>query len=227
MSDFNRNTEKKYSGMDKDIQQKIGSRWNADDAKRVLVRGTRATSIRSHTSPFSSLPHPIPFAFYALPQAWISELSEMQLDSDFHAALKSGVALCKALNKLSPGACPKISTFNQPFMQRENIAAFIQGAKKYGVKDTIVFNTQDLFEGDNLVSVVDCIFALGGVAQANGWKGKALGVAQTSGGIKDSKFEVKPTGDEHSSTYDTSGTVNRNAEGAKDEHFKTYYRPTH
>jgi hypothetical protein len=123
---------------------------------------------------------------------WISKLSGMTLDADFHTALKDGVALCAAMNVLSPNSC-KINKMKMPFMMRENIVQFLEACKKYGMKDTDLFVTQDLFEGDNLVSVLDCLFSLGGLAKAKGFAGVTIGVKQTQA-QGESKFTVSSTG---------------------------------
>lgn len=123
---------------------------------------------------------------------WIGDLAGTKLEGDFQAALKDGVALCKAMNAIVPNSC-KINMMKMPFMQRENIVSFLEACKKYGLKETDVFVTQDLFEGDNLVSVCDCIFSLGGLAKTKGFRGPTIGVkqAQSQG---PSKFTVTAAG---------------------------------
>ncbi len=148
----------------------------------------------------------------------------MTLESDFHAALKSGVALCKAMNTLSPGAVANINTMKQPFMQRENILAFTKAAQKYGVRGTDVFDTQDLFEGQNLLAVLECIFALGSQAQKNKFAGRAIGVRPSQESATKGKFVVKPTGDPGAVSQQNLGSRDRMKEGNPDAMFKNYYR---
>lgn len=156
------NSEKYHYGIDAELQEKIGARWNQEDANTAL--------------------------------AWIGKLSGMDLGTDFHAGLKDGVALCKAMNAIKAGSIPRVNTMKMPFMMRENIVAFLEACKSYGMKPTDVFVTQDLFEGDNLVSVVDCIFALAGVAQSKNFTGSVIGVKNGAklGGEK--KFTVAASG---------------------------------
>lgn len=58
---------------------------------------------------------------------WIEEVTGESLpwedagEGELHNALKSGVALCRLVNKLAPGSIKKISTSKMPFPQRENI----------------------------------------------------------------------------------------------------------
>jgi len=92
---------------------------------------------------------------------WIERTTGEQFPStDFHESLKSGVLLCKLANKLKPGAVPRINNQRMPFMQMENISAFIAAAKELGVEDQYNFLTVDLFEGKNLSQVVTAIIAL-------------------------------------------------------------------
>jgi len=98
-------------------------------------------------------------------QAWIEELIGESFPDDFHTSLKSGVRLCKALNVIKPKSVRKINKGKMAFTQRENIVNFLNGCKKIGMNDQDCFVTQDLFEGDNMVSVIDQIFALGACAR--------------------------------------------------------------
>lgn len=85
----------------------------------------------------------------------------------FHDSLKSGVLLCRLVNKVKPGSVPenRISLSNMPFNQRENVAAYLDACRRLGVREADMFVTADLFEGNNLVAVVNNLYALGGVAQ--------------------------------------------------------------
>merc|ERR1719427_2393674 len=79
---------------------------------------------------------------------WIEDVTGKKV-KNFHADLKSGVKLCRLMNKIQPKSCkPKVS--KMPFVQRENIVMYLQACKKYGMRETDVFVSQDLFEGDNL-----------------------------------------------------------------------------
>jgi len=98
-------------------------------------------------------------------QAWIEELTGKEFPDDFHPSLKSGVLLCKALNKIKPKSVRKINKGKAPFVQRENIVNYLNGCKALGMKDTDCFVTQDLYEGDNMVAVIDQIYALGALSR--------------------------------------------------------------
>lgn len=110
-------------------------------------------------------------------QAWVETLTNTKFPGTFHESLKDGVLLCQALNVIKPGLVPKINTGKMPFVQRENIVNYLEGCKKLGMKVIDCFVTQDLFEGDNLVAVIDQIFALGALSRTvEGFNGPFLGV---------------------------------------------------
>lgn len=110
-------------------------------------------------------------------QAWIEELTGEQFDKEFHPALKDGMLLCKALNKIKPKSVRKINKGKMAFTQRENIVNYLNGCKKLGMTDQDCFVTQDLFEGDNMVAVIDQIFALGACARkVKGFDGPHFGI---------------------------------------------------
>jgi len=79
--------------------------------------------------------------------------------------LKSGVVLCNLMNKIAPGTIKKINTGPAPFVQRENIENFLKGCRTVGLNETDLFVVVNLYEGSNMVTVVNCLEALGGAAQ--------------------------------------------------------------
>ena len=109
-------------------------------------------------------------------QTWLGAVLNLPLaDGSLHAQLKSGVVLCELLNAIKPGAVPKISKSNMPFpqvrprvgrrrlsislfrapvVQRENVKAFIDGARALGLADRDNFDTADLFDEKNMRQVV-------------------------------------------------------------------------
>ena len=96
---------------------------------------------------------------------WLAALTKTSLPNDLHAALKSGVVLCQAINVLFPASVPRINSGSMPFVQRENLAAYIAACKAQGVRETDCFMSDDLFEAKNLVAVMDNLAALGQIAQ--------------------------------------------------------------
>ena len=75
--------------------------------------------------------------------------------------LRSGVVLCNLLNAIRPGTVRRISTSRLPFPQRENIKAFTDNVRGFGVPDHENFGTDDLFEQRNIKQVLLCLASLG------------------------------------------------------------------
>ncbi len=80
------------------------------------------------------------------------------------------------MNKLSPKSVAKITTKGTGFALRENVNAFTNAARKYGVPDNELFQTVDLFEKKNIGQVTLAIHALGRQAQKHNFDGPTLGV---------------------------------------------------
>merc|ERR1711963_94189 len=108
---------------------------------------------------------------------WIQAvLGEPVPDGEFEEVLKNGVILCKLMNKISPGAVPKFKEKGMPFILMENIQAFQKAVKAYGVPDSEIFQTPDLFEARNIPQVVLCIYSLARMTQKHPeYNGPAMG----------------------------------------------------
>merc|ERR1711920_660821 len=89
-------------------------------------------------------------------------LTDAKVAGNFFEALKSGVVLCQLVNRIRPGAVPKINEAGRPFKERENISNFLKACRNLGVQEYALFSTDDLFEQKNMWSVIRCIHALGG-----------------------------------------------------------------
>ncbi|XP_076338050.1 uncharacterized protein LOC143240086 isoform X2 [Tachypleus tridentatus] len=107
---------------------------------------------------------------------WVREVTNEKLEPpnpergfedqvDFADSLKDGIALCKLINILMPGAVPKINEGKMPFKQMENIEMFLKGCTKYGLKPHDLFQVNDLYERKNLY-----------MAQKRGFDGPVIGV---------------------------------------------------
>jgi len=75
-------------------------------------------------------------------------------------ALKSGERLCKAANKISPGIIKNINKQKFAAMQRENISNYLIACKYMAFNKATMFETSDLYEGTNLVAVIENIYEL-------------------------------------------------------------------
>ena len=116
-------------------------------------------------------------------QRWLEQLTHTTFPGDFQQSLKSGVILCQAVNTVWPNSIAKINSGSMPFVQRENLVAYINACKQRGMRETDLFMSDDLYEGKNLVSVVDNICALGVLArEVKGLPVLAVGHGAVSGG---------------------------------------------
>ncbi|XP_075235297.1 muscle-specific protein 20 transgelin [Lycorma delicatula] len=94
----------------------------------------------------------------------------------YEDVLRDGVILCEVMNKLKPGAIPKINTSGGQFKLMENINNFQRALKDYGVPDLDVFQTTDLWDKKDLAQVTTTLFALGRTTYKHPeWKGPWLG----------------------------------------------------
>eukprot|EP00005_Dracoamoeba_jomungandri_P003028 CAMPEP_0174260498 /NCGR_PEP_ID=MMETSP0439-20130205/9766_1 /TAXON_ID=0 /ORGANISM="Stereomyxa ramosa, Strain Chinc5" /LENGTH=203 /DNA_ID=CAMNT_0015344751 /DNA_START=1 /DNA_END=612 /DNA_ORIENTATION=+ len=93
-------------------------------------------------------------------RSWIQRETGQNVSGDFHTGLKDGVLLCNLMNRLSPGSVKKINTGRMPFLQMENIAAFLAAAKAAGMADHDLFQTVDLYEAKNMTQVVLTLAAI-------------------------------------------------------------------
>jgi len=102
-------------------------------------------------------------------KAWLeSILGESFEEPTLQEALKSGVRLCKALNKVYPDSVRTINDSKIAFKQIENIGNYVKAYKNLGFNKSLAFETANLFEGTNMTQVVD---NLHGLALAGGRKG--------------------------------------------------------
>merc|ERR1712192_267996 len=61
------------------------------------------------------------------------------MGGDFAEVLKTGVVLCKLMNKIQPDSVKKFKEKGPAFLLMENVQTFLAAAKKYGVPDEEVF----------------------------------------------------------------------------------------
>ncbi|XP_073944820.1 myophilin-like [Choristoneura fumiferana] len=97
---------------------------------------------------------------------WIRQIcgepENMSGDMDnFYEVLKDGTLLCKLANNIQPGLVKKINESKMAFKCMENINAFLDAARQLGVPAQETFQTVDLWERQNLNSVVICLQSLG------------------------------------------------------------------
>jgi hypothetical protein len=69
--------------------------------------------------------------------------------------LKDGIILCKFMNKIAPNKIPRVNTMQVAFKQMENIANYLKACAQIGLTEVECFETNDLFEGRDLMAVLN------------------------------------------------------------------------
>ncbi|CAG5093068.1 Similar to Myophilin (Echinococcus granulosus) [Cotesia congregata] len=97
---------------------------------------------------------------------WIRDITKEDIKTsgdmdNFYEILKDGTLLCRLINEIQPGSIKKINDSKMAFKCMENINAFLEAAKNLGVPAQETFQTVDLWERQNLNSVVICLQSLG------------------------------------------------------------------
>jgi cysteine/glycine-rich protein len=87
-------------------------------------------------------------------------LGETFEEKTLQEALKSGERLCAAMNKVYAGMVKNINKQKFAAMQRENISSYINACKNTGFDSAHMFETADLYDGNNMVLVIANILAL-------------------------------------------------------------------
>jgi len=125
-----------HYGLDADLKRKFSCKWDPEKANQV--------------------------------KNWIETVTEIKSadEETLQSYLKSGERLCDLMNKIKPGSIKKINKGKAPFVQRENIANFLFSCKLLGMTETDLFVTVNLYEGSNMVTVVNSLFALGGLSRS-------------------------------------------------------------
>ena len=95
---------------------------------------------------------------------WIRALTGAVIGNDPCESLSSGEVLCDLLNILKPNVVPKINRSRQSFLQLDNVAAFLAGAKSLGVRDHELFSMADLRQKRSPNNVINCVYRLGELA---------------------------------------------------------------
>jgi len=75
------------------------------------------------------------------------------INDNLQRTLRSGVILCRIIQKVKPELMPRISARPLPFLQMENIHNFLNAAKELGVRPDNLFQTSELYEGTDMNKV--------------------------------------------------------------------------
>ncbi|XP_013403492.1 myophilin isoform X3 [Lingula anatina] len=98
-------------------------------------------------------------------QAVLGDSYKIDMDRPYEEVLRDGVILCNLINALAPGSVKRIHTKGGAFTLMQNIEAFQQALKHYGVPEEDVFQTVDLWEKKDISQVTMTLMALGRTAR--------------------------------------------------------------
>jgi len=114
---------------------------------------------------------------------WIEAITGEKKDTDKTAQqwLQSGQVLCRLANKIKPGSVASINTMHTPFKERENITFFQKVMRDFGVPESQLFGTDDLYEDKDMGTFIRSVINFGGEVQksSEGASLPKLGVATT------------------------------------------------
>lgn len=98
---------------------------------------------------------------------WIAAVSGEAAPNDQSVAqwLKSGQVLCRLANKIKPGSVPNINTMHTAFKERENITYFQKVMRDFGVPESQLFGTDDLYEENDMGTFIRSVYNFGGAVQ--------------------------------------------------------------
>jgi len=128
---------------------------------------------------------------------WIESVLDEKLEDpgDLYKSLKSGVVLCKLLNRIKPGTIKKFNLPKpgqdtlHPLMERENIGLYLDACWKLGVPSHNMFVTSDLHSKRYLHQVLQNIASLSRTAKTWGYQG---GCIEGSGVIAPQPVSLAP-----------------------------------
>ncbi|CAL5068341.1 unnamed protein product [Urochloa decumbens] len=131
--------------------------------------------------------------------AAVESLPERPSEEEFCAALRNGLVLCKVLNRVNPGAVPKVvenpvvtvQTFDGPAQSAiqyfENMRNFLVAVSAMNL---LTFETSDIEKGGSSMKVVDCILCLKGYHE---WKlSGGIGIWRYGGIVKIASSSKRP-----------------------------------
>lgn len=113
---------------------------------------------------------------------FIRDMTHEEMDMEHPENLKDGKVLCKLINGLLDASRQvKYDPGNSTFKMRANVESFIEGCKKFGLKEQELFQVNDLFEAKNVCQFTQCIYALGRRLQMDpSYNGPVLGPKQSA-----------------------------------------------
>lgn len=106
-------------------------------------------------------------------------------------ALKSGVLLCRAVNKIRPNLIPNIGTKALGMVERENIQQYLLACQKLRMQPSDLFTISDLHDRRYMPGVLQNIMALAKVAESMSNMGMMPKTPRTTAAVNRAKEVVE------------------------------------
>jgi len=121
--------------------------------------------------------------FEAAALRWIfGVLGEAVPEQPIEQVLKNGQVLFRFFQKIRPDLITgKVNLGEQAAVQRTNVGAVIEAITKLGLRQSDLFQTEDLFEGKNIPQVMVALQAVGTALQKSNPEVPAFGPAPKHG----------------------------------------------
>eukprot|EP01132_Coremiostelium_polycephalum_P002674 gene2674-3317_t len=105
-----------------------------------------------------------------LVKEWIEEVLQIKISLNLYESLRNGIVLCYLVNAIENNVVPVIQeNTTVAFKLKENVNFFLMALEEIGVPKHKRFQLNDLFEGENLVRVVECLATLAKIAVDKGF----------------------------------------------------------
>ncbi|XP_065348131.1 myophilin isoform X1 [Cloeon dipterum] len=120
---------------------------------------------------------------------WVKQITNEDFSTsgemdNFYEVFKNGTRLCRLVNIIKPGSVKKINESQMAFKCMENINAFLDVARTLGVPAQETFQTVDLWERQNLNSVVICLQSLGRKVSAGNFGQPGIGPKEAEKNVR-------------------------------------------
>ncbi|CAO4361958.1 unnamed protein product [Caenorhabditis nigoni] len=102
---------------------------------------------------------------------WVQDVTGLSFDTqgdadNFVKVFQDGSVLCNLANALKPGSVKKVNTSAMAFKKMENISFFLKFAEEF-VQKSELFQTVDLYEGQDPNAVLICLASLARKSEKN------------------------------------------------------------
>jgi len=92
---------------------------------------------------------------------WIEQVLQIKLKDNLYESLQNGIVLCYLANAIEDNIVPTIrENTTVGFKLKENINFFLMAIEEIGLSKNYRFQTNDLFDAENLVRVIESLAAL-------------------------------------------------------------------